>query len=89
MGFQPPVISPQLEPYKEPLPDLITLPYGRSPPLHIKAPNWHNLTKLMARLGGTKIVPNIEAQAAVKTPMHLRVVINFVKVRVQLYIHRL
>ena len=43
----------------------------------------------MARLGGTKIVPNIEAQAAVKTPMHLRVVINFVKVRVQLYIHRL
>ncbi|KAI0089266.1 hypothetical protein BDY19DRAFT_134737 [Irpex rosettiformis] len=79
MGFGPPVITPQMEPYKEQLPDVITLPYGRSPPLHIKAPNWWKLVRLMALMSETRIEPNIEAQAAVKTAMHLRVVINFVK----------
>ncbi len=80
MGFFPPVITPQLEPYKERIPNVIALPYGRSPPLHIKAPNWRELVRLMALLSETRVEPNIEAQAVVKTAMHLRVVINFVKV---------
>ncbi|KAI0687201.1 hypothetical protein BC835DRAFT_1448988 [Cytidiella melzeri] len=80
IGFAPAVITPQLEPYPDQLPDVIALPYGRSPPLHIKAPNWRNLVRLMALLSETRIEPTIEAQGKVKTAMHLRVVINFVKV---------
>ncbi|KAI0347181.1 hypothetical protein BDW22DRAFT_1322295 [Trametopsis cervina] len=80
ISFGPPVISPQLDPYTDVIPNVIALPYGRSPPLHIKAPNWRNLMRLMALLSETRVEPNIEAQAVVKTAMQLRVVVNFVKV---------
>ena len=65
-----------------PIPNVIALPYGRTPPLHIKAPNWHDMLRLMARLSETRLEPSLEAQAVVKTAMTLRVVVNFVKVRV-------
>ena len=38
------------------------------------------MLQLMGRLSETQIEPSIEAQALVKTAMHLRVVVNFVKV---------
>lgn len=64
-----------------PIPNVIALPYGRAPPLHIKAPNWRDMLKLMARLSNTRLEPTVEAMAVVKTTMHLRVIVNFVKVR--------
>lgn len=63
-----------------PIPNVIALPYGRAPPLHLKAPNWHDMLKLMARLSSTRLEPTVEALAVVKTTMQLRVVVNFVKV---------
>ncbi len=66
---------------KGPIPNVIGLPYGRAPPLHMKAPNWRDMLKLMARLSSTRLEPTVEALALVKIPMQLRVVINFVKVR--------
>jgi hypothetical protein len=80
MGFNTAAITPQLEPYTGRLPNVIALPYGRSPPFHFKAPSWRNMVRLMALLSETNVEPNIEAQAVVKTTMHLRVVVNFVKV---------
>lgn len=65
---------------KGPIPNVIGLPYGRAPPLHFKAPNWHDILKLMARMSGTHIEATVEAMAVVKTPMQLRLVVNFVKV---------
>ena len=70
-----------LSPMKGPIPNVIGLPYGRAPPLHFKAPNWHDMLKLMARMSGTRLEATVEAMAVVKTPMQLRVVVNFVKVR--------
>ena len=64
-----------------PIPNVVVLPYGRVSPLHIKAPNWRDMLKLMARLSNTRLEPTVEAMAVVKATMHLRVVINFVRVR--------
>jgi len=80
LGFNPPVIRPNLAPHEGPIPNVIALPYGRCPPFHLKAPSWRDLIKLMARLSGTRLEPTIEAMAVVKTEMRLRVVANFVKV---------
>jgi hypothetical protein len=62
------------------LPNIISLPYGRCPPLHLQAPSWRHLLKLMARLSGTRIEPTVEALAVVKSDPQLRTVIQFVKV---------
>ncbi|EKM59152.1 uncharacterized protein PHACADRAFT_249404 [Phanerochaete carnosa HHB-10118-sp] len=80
IGFNPPSISSVLTPMDGPIPNVIALPYGRAPPLHIKAPNWRDMLKLMARLSNTRLEPTVEAMAVVKTAMHLRAVVNFVKV---------
>lgn len=80
IGFNPPAITSMLVPMEGPIPNVIALPYGRAPPLHIKAPNWRDMLTLMARLSNTRLEPTVEAMAVVKTPMHLRVVVNFVKV---------
>ncbi|KAG7449065.1 uncharacterized protein BT62DRAFT_1052799 [Guyanagaster necrorhizus] len=61
------------------MPNIISLPYGRCPPLHFQTPNWRHLLKLMARLSGTRIEPTIEAVAVVKTEMFLRTVVQFVR----------
>lgn len=80
MGFNPPAVTTKLIPMAGPIPNVIALPYGRSPPLHVKSPTWRHMLQLMARLSDTRVEPSIEAQALVKTAMHLRVVLNFVKV---------
>lgn len=78
--FTPPVISAKLVPMSGPMPTLISLPYGRCPPLHFQAPSWRHLLKLMARLSGTKMEPSIEAMAVAKNEaMKLRTVIQFIK----------
>lgn len=82
IGFNPPAISAVLTPLDGLIPNVIALPYGRAPPLHIKAPNWRDMLKLMARLSSTRLEPTVEAMAVVKTTMHLRVVVNFVKVSI-------
>ncbi|KAK7060492.1 hypothetical protein VNI00_001257 [Paramarasmius palmivorus] len=76
MAFAPPVISYHNEPMSTP-PQVITLAYGRSPPLHVQGPNWRQLLKLMARLAGTRVEPTVEAMAQVKTDMRLRTVVQF------------
>ena len=80
IGFNPPAITGVLTPLEGPIPNVIALPYGRAPPLHMKAPNWHDMLRLMGRLSITRLEPTVEAMAVVKTAMHLRVVVNFVKV---------
>jgi hypothetical protein len=64
-----------------PLPNIIALPYGKSPPLHIRAQNWRQLLKLMAKLSTTQVEPSVEAVAATKGELQLRTVIQFFKVR--------
>ncbi|KAF9055488.1 hypothetical protein BDZ89DRAFT_1088078 [Hymenopellis radicata] len=61
------------------MPNIISLPYGRCPPLHFMAPNWRHLLKLMARLSGTRVEPTLEALAVIKTDLHLRVVVQFIR----------
>nr|VWO95182.1 Uncharacterized protein [Ganoderma boninense] len=80
LGFGTPAIVSSLKPFESVIPNVIALPYGRCPPFHIKAPSWRNLLKLMARLGGTRLEPTMEALAVVKTEMKLRIVVSFVKV---------
>ena len=80
IGFGPPVMTAVLSPMQGPIPNVVGLPFGRAPPLHFKAPNWHDMLKLMARMSGTRLEATVEAMAVVKTAMQLRVVVNFVKV---------
>lgn len=80
LGFTPPAISTMMEPMQGPMPNIITLPFGKSPPLHIQAPSWRHLLKLMARLSGTRIEPTTEAIAITRGELKLRTVVQFVKV---------
>ncbi|KAK0490857.1 hypothetical protein IW261DRAFT_1325595 [Armillaria novae-zelandiae] len=79
IGFTPPVITSIMQQMSTPMPNIVSLPYGRCPPLHFQAPNWRHLLKLMARLSGTRIEPTIEAVAVVKTDLFLRTVIQFIR----------
>jgi hypothetical protein len=80
LGFGAPEISGELKSMSMPMPNIITLPHGKSPPLHLQAPSWRHLLKLMARLSGTRIEPTLEAVAAASGELKLRTVIQFVKV---------
>ncbi|KAG6336523.1 hypothetical protein ID866_2545 [Astraeus odoratus] len=80
LGFQLPVISTVLTPMQGPMPNVITLPYGKPPVLFFQAPSWRRLLKLMARLSGTQIEATLEAMAVAKHDLKLRTVIQFVKV---------
>ncbi|KAK0191117.1 hypothetical protein F5146DRAFT_1047143 [Armillaria mellea] len=79
IGFTPPVITSIMHQMSTPMPNIVSLPYGRCPPLHFQAPNWRHLLKLMARLSGTRIEPTPEAIAVVKTDLFLRTVIQFIR----------
>lgn len=61
------------------MPNIISLPYGKCPPLHFMAPTWRHMLKLMARLSGTRMEPTVEALAANKHDLFLRTVIQFVR----------
>lgn len=65
---------------RDPLPNIIALPYGKCPPMHIQAPSWRQLLKLMAKLSATQIEPSTEAIAATKGELKLRTVVQFFKV---------
>jgi len=64
------------------MPNIISLPYGRCPPLHLQAPSWRHLLKLTAWLSGTRMEPTMEAIEGNKSDqaMKLRVVIQFIRV---------
>ncbi|KAF8195717.1 hypothetical protein K438DRAFT_1906380 [Mycena galopus ATCC 62051] len=80
IGFVAPTISPELVPMTGSMPNIISLPYGRCPPLHLQAPTWRHLLRLMARLSGTRIEPTVEALAVTRsTQMQLRTVVQFVR----------
>jgi hypothetical protein len=85
LGFTPPVISSVLQPMSGPMPNIIFLPHGKSPPLHLQAPSWRHLLKLMARLSGTRIEPTVEAMAVASGELKLRTVVQFVRVGRQRY----
>lgn len=65
---------------RDPLPNIIALPYGKCPPMHVQAPSWRQLLKLMAKLSATQIEPSTEAIAATKGELRLRTVVQFFKV---------
>ncbi|KAJ7649896.1 hypothetical protein FB45DRAFT_730138, partial [Roridomyces roridus] len=80
IGFVAPSITPDLLPMPGPMPNIISLSYGRCPPLHLQAPTWMHLLKLMARLSGTRIEPTVEALALTRSPqLELRTVVQFVR----------
>ncbi|KAK7061924.1 hypothetical protein R3P38DRAFT_2832342 [Favolaschia claudopus] len=80
IGFVAPSITPELLPMNGSMPNIISLPYGRCPPLHLQAPTWRHLLRLMARLSGTRIEPTVEAIAVTRSSqMHLRTVVQFVR----------
>lgn len=79
IGFDPPPMSAQLGTWNKALPTIISLPFGRSVPLHVQAPSWRHVLKLLARLPGTSIQPTIEALAETKMEHKLRTVIQFAK----------
>ena len=80
IGFKGPIISTRLVQMQDQMPNIISLPCTRCPPLHIQAPDWRHLLRLMARLSGTRIEPTADAMS--NTEVKLRTVIQFVKVRV-------
>ncbi|KAA1466309.1 hypothetical protein DENSPDRAFT_790836 [Dentipellis sp. KUC8613] len=79
-GFAPPSIGVSQTMMRDPVPTVIALPYGKCPPMHIQAPSWRHLLKLMAKLSATRIQPSIEALAVTKSDLKLRTVVQFVKV---------
>ncbi|KAJ8086806.1 hypothetical protein PM082_005631 [Marasmius tenuissimus] len=79
VGWGIPEIGPRVPAMQGPMPNIISLPYGRCPPLHFQAPNWRHLLMLMARLPGTRVEPTVEAMAQNKFDMKLRTVIQFVR----------
>lgn len=80
VGFTAPTISLQLQPMQGPMPNIIQLPYGRCSPLHLQAPSWRHLLKLLAWLSGSRMEPSVEAVAVTKADsLYLRTVIQFVK----------
>ncbi|KAF8897684.1 hypothetical protein BD779DRAFT_1432134 [Infundibulicybe gibba] len=79
IGFMAPSMTNDLTPMQGVMPNIISLPYGRCPPLHLQAPSWRHLLKLMARLSATRLEPTVEAMAVSKTELKLRTVIQFVK----------
>lgn len=79
LSFAAPVISQRLIAFNGPMPNIISLPYGRCPPLHVQAPTWRHLLKLFARLGATRIEPTVEAMAVNRGELQLRTVIQFVR----------
>jgi 3'-phosphoadenosine 5'-phosphosulfate sulfotransferase len=66
---------------EDPMPNIITLPSKRCPPLHLQAPSWRHMLRLLARLSNTRIEPTIEAMSDTKAALKLRTVIQFVLVR--------
>ena len=75
-----------LEPMQGPIPNVIALQSGRGPPLHIKAPNWRDMLKLMARLSNTRLEAATQTMAETKmTTLYLRVVVTFVKASAMSY----
>ncbi|KAF8812324.1 hypothetical protein BYT27DRAFT_7087687 [Phlegmacium glaucopus] len=79
IGFKSPTMSVRLLQMQDPMPNIISLPYTRCPPLHLQAPDWRHLLRLMARLSGTRMEPTVEAMAVSKAELKLRTVVQFVK----------
>ncbi|KAF7332016.1 hypothetical protein MKEN_00081900 [Mycena kentingensis (nom. inval.)] len=80
IGFIAPSITAELLPMQGSMPNVVSLPYGRCPPLHLQAPSWRHLLKLMARLSGTRFEPTVEALAVARTSqMRLRTVVQFIR----------
>jgi hypothetical protein len=78
-GFcQPPM---ELSMMQGPLPEVLALPYGKYPPMHVHGRSWRQLLKLMAKLSGTRIEPSVAALAATRGELKLRTVVHFFKVR--------
>ncbi|EAU84680.2 hypothetical protein CC1G_00199 [Coprinopsis cinerea okayama7 len=79
IGFTQPTLSPVRKPMEGAVPNIISLPYGRCPALHIQAPSWKHVLKLMARMSSTKFEPTVQAMAITKTELKLRTVVQFVR----------
>ncbi|KAH8830440.1 hypothetical protein DL96DRAFT_942268 [Flagelloscypha sp. PMI_526] len=80
IGFQTPSITDGLPPMTGSIPNVVSLPYGKCPPLHLKAPSWKHLLRLLARLSSSRLEPSVETHAVTKDSVYrLRTVVQFVK----------
>lgn len=78
-GFFTPPMTPHQVLWKEPIPNIFSLPYGKAPPMHIQATSWKHLLRLAAKLSATRVEPALDALAVTKDPLRLRVVVQFIK----------
>lgn len=74
-------MSTNLDFMKDPMPNIISLPATRCPPLHLQAPDWRHMLRLLARLSNTRIEPTVDAISTSKAALKLRTVVQFIKVR--------
>ena len=81
IGFKAPMLSNRLVAMEDPMPNIISLPATRCPPLHLQAPNWRHMLSLLARLSNSRIEATVEALSVSKRELKLRTVVQFVKVR--------
>ncbi|KAF5333258.1 hypothetical protein D9611_002187 [Ephemerocybe angulata] len=79
IDFRAPVLLPQLRPMPGAIPNIVSLPYGRCHPLHIQAPSWRHLLKLLARMGNSRFEPTESARTHVRSEGKLRTVVQFVR----------
>ncbi|KAI0027050.1 hypothetical protein K488DRAFT_26180, partial [Vararia minispora EC-137] len=78
-GFGPPPMNVQDAVLQTPIPNIISLPYGKAPPMHIQARGWKQLLRLLAKLSGTRVEPAVESHAVASGALRLRVVVQFIK----------
>ncbi|KAF8663410.1 hypothetical protein AX16_000982 [Volvariella volvacea WC 439] len=80
IGFAPPTLSSEIVPMQGIMPNIVSLPHGRSLPLHLQAPGWRQMLKMLARHSGSRLEPTVEAMAQNRgADFKLRTVIQFVK----------
>jgi hypothetical protein len=80
MSFGAPNLTDNALPPLE-VPDVVELPYGKASPMHIQAPSWRQMLKLMARMSASRIEPTVDAIAQFRDGgLKLRAVVQFVKV---------
>ena len=81
IDFKSPTLSPRQAQMQGQIPNIISL-HTRCPPLHVQAPDWRHLLRLMARLSNTRMEATVEAMTVSKAELKLRTIIQFVKVGV-------
>ncbi|KAF7307777.1 hypothetical protein MKEN_01137800 [Mycena kentingensis (nom. inval.)] len=82
IGFNTPSLTAQPVHMQGAIPNVISLPYGACPPLHLNALSWPHLLKVMAKFSDTRFEAAAEASALARSSqMRLRTVVQFIRLR--------